>query len=131
MDEIRDKFLRDLLIERRRNLESAISKFEETDQLVRLLTEVDSALERINEGRYGMCTACHEPIEQDRLLNDPLIQTCLDHLTSDEQRALEEDLNLASRIQYRLLPKRELSVNGWEVAYLYEPAGTVSVVEIL
>lgn len=126
MDDIRDKFLRDLLIERRSNLKSAISKFTETDRLVRLLDEVDSALKRITEGRYGLCTACHEPIEEERLINDPLIQTCLDHLTSEEQRSLEEDLDLAARIQYKLLPKRELSINGWEVAYQYEPAGVVS-----
>lgn len=126
MDDIRDKFLRDLLIERRRNLEGAISKFKETDQLVRLLEEVDSALNRITEGIYGLCDTCHEPIEEERLINDPLIQTCLDHLTSDEQRALEEDLDLASRIQYKMLPQRDLTIDGWEVSYRYEPAGVVS-----
>jgi sigma-B regulation protein RsbU (phosphoserine phosphatase) len=57
---------------------------------------------------------------------DPLICICLDHLTSDQQRTLEEDLELASRIQNKLLPKKHLSVNGWEIHYVYKPAGIVS-----
>jgi sigma-B regulation protein RsbU (phosphoserine phosphatase) len=44
----------------------------------------------------------------------------------NEQRALEEDLELASRIQIGLLPDSSYRVDGWEVAYHYQPAGLVS-----
>jgi len=43
------------------------------------------------------------PSKQRRLLADPLVRFCLDHLTSAEQRALESDLSLAARIQRALL----------------------------
>src|SRR5207249_11064553 len=35
-------------------------------------------------------------------------------------------LELASRIQRELLPKPDLHVDGWQVAYHYQPAGPVS-----
>ena len=56
----------------------------------------------------------------------PLTRFCLDHLTPLEQRALEQDLDLASRIQRELLPKADTRLDGWEIAYHYQPAGAVS-----
>ena len=60
------------------------------------------------------------------LLADPLLQFCLDDLTSEERRALESDLALAARIQQTLLPPREFSPVGWQIRYHYAPAGLVS-----
>ncbi len=77
-------------------------------------------------GTYGLCEVCHEPVEIDRLISDPLTRFCLDHLTRDQQRALEDDLVLAARIQHGLLPSPHLYAGGWEVAYRYQPAGIVS-----
>jgi len=87
---------------------------------------VDAALSRIAQGTFGLCETCHESIETERLLADPLVQFCLDHLTNAEQRALESDLSLAARIQRGLLPKPDLSPTGWNVRYHYQPAGVVS-----
>jgi len=121
-----DSFANAQLHDRRERLESAIAEFGGTTHLARLLQEVDLALERIDKGSYGLCEACQEPIEKDRLLADPLVRLCIDHLTSEQQRALEQDLELASRIQATLLPKRNVTSHGWEVHYYYEPAGPVS-----
>ena len=60
-----------------------------------LLHEVDAALARIDTGTYGLCKTCHEPIEAERMLADPLLEFCLDDLTAAERRALESDLALA------------------------------------
>ncbi len=111
---------------RRARLKAAIQEVGETAHLTHLLQEVDAALGRIQNGTYGLCEACHESIEEDRLMADPLICFCLDHLTTNQQRALEQDLELASQIQRGLLPKRLVTLNGWEVYYHYEPAGPVS-----
>jgi sigma-B regulation protein RsbU (phosphoserine phosphatase) len=100
--------------------------FDETAQLQNLLQEVDSALSRIDDGSFGLCEVCHDTIEADRLLADPLVRFCLDHLTQSERRALERDLDLAARIQGALLPQRHLEFGGWEIHYRYEPAGPVS-----
>ncbi len=118
--------LREQLLDRRRRLESALKATPDNSALEELLAEVDGALGRIQTGTYGLCETCHDPIEQDRLLSDPLARYCLDHLTPSEQRALERDLELAAQIQRQLLPPRELRVEGWEVRYHYQPMGLVS-----
>src|SRR3989442_219810 len=94
--------------------------------LSELLTAVDTALSRIDQGTFGLCETCQDAIEAERLLADPLVRFCLDHLTSAEQRALESDLSLAARIQRALLPKLGLAPAGWDVRYHYQPAGVVS-----
>ena len=63
-----------------------------------------TALERIDGGSYGICEECHEPIEQERLIADPLARICLEHLTGQERSALEQDLELAAQVQRGLLP---------------------------
>lgn len=107
-------------------LEHAISTSRDDPQLRRLLSEVDAALDRMDKNTYGLCEVCNEPIETERLVADPLIRLCLDHLTPPQQRALEADLELASRIQKGLLPEEHTHVGGWEVAYYYEAASLVS-----
>src|SRR2546423_8361789 len=119
-------YLRSELEQRRDRLQSALRSSSENASLSSLLTEVDAALERMEDGTYGICEACHDPIEKDRLLADPLVQFCLTDLTSDEQRALESDLSLASRIQKALLPPANFAAKGWEIRYHYAPAGVVS-----
>jgi sigma-B regulation protein RsbU (phosphoserine phosphatase) len=91
-----------------------------------LLDEVDSALERMEAGTFGACETCHETIEKDRLITDPLVRYCLDHLTASQRRALEQDLELASRLQRGLLPSQNLVFAGWDVCYHYQPLGLVS-----
>jgi sigma-B regulation protein RsbU (phosphoserine phosphatase) len=118
--------LRARLLARRQRLEEAIAEFKETAQLTQLLKEIDSALERMDKGPYGMCEVCHESIEEERLRSDPLVGNCLGCLTPDQQRALEQDLDLASRIQTRLLPNKSLSFDNWQAYYHYEAAGPVS-----
>jgi len=117
---------RDQLLDRRQKLETAAATLGPADEVTRLLQEVDAALGRMNAGTFGLCATCHDPIEPDRLLVDPLTQYCLDHLTAVEQRALQRDLDLATRIQRELLPRLDVRLDGWEVAYHYQPAGPVS-----
>ena len=40
--------------------------------------QIDQALGRARESRYGLCLACHEPIEADRLEVFPEAEFCLD-----------------------------------------------------
>ena len=114
------------LEERRNKLQETINDFKNPTELLNLLNDVDSALKRMNNGTYGLCEVCHDPIEDFRLKQDPLMCFCLDHLTSSQQRALEQDLQLAAQIQNALLPKNNLTIGGWESNYHYEPAELVS-----
>ncbi|MFY9529024.1 MAG: PP2C family protein-serine/threonine phosphatase [Candidatus Acidiferrales bacterium] len=60
------------------------------------------------------------------VISDPLVQLCLDCLSSDEQRALERDLVLASRVQRGLLPQTDVRFGDWRIHYQYRPEGIVS-----
>jgi len=117
--------LRDQLVVRREKLESAVAR-KQTANLLQLLEQVDRALERVDHGSYGICDSCKTPVESERLFADPLTEICLDCLKPAEQRALEQDLLLAAKIQAGLLPKRDFTAAGWKMAYHYEPAGQVS-----
>jgi phosphoserine phosphatase RsbU/P len=119
-------YLRKELKQRRERLEGALQAPDANASLSQLLADVDAALSRIDQGTFGICEECHESIETERLLADPLVQFCLDHLTTAEQRALESDLSLAASIQRGLLPKPEFAPDGWNVRYHYQPAGMVS-----
>lgn len=118
--------LKNHLTERRGRLQETIKYVPDSAKLFALLQEVDSALERIDTGTYGICDVCHDPIETDRLIMDPLLTVCLDHLNHNQKKALEQDLELAIKIQRNLLPQNHLMVNGWNFCYLYSPVGTVS-----
>jgi sigma-B regulation protein RsbU (phosphoserine phosphatase) len=119
-------YLRTELEQRRERLHEVLHSPAADSSLSQLLTAVDAALSRIAQGTFGICETCHDTIEAERLLADPLVQFCLDHLTSAEQRALESDLSLAARIQRGLLPKPGLAPAGWDVRYHYQPVGVVS-----
>jgi phosphoserine phosphatase RsbU/P len=118
--------LRDQLLDRREKLQTARGRLRDTSEVERLLQEVDAALSRMDAGTFGLCETCAGPIETERVLADPLTRFCLDHLTAIEQRALQHDLDLAARIQRGLLPKADARLDGWEIAYHYQPAGPVS-----
>ena len=121
-----DTVMRDQLLDRRDRVATAISIVGHDPQLAALLEEVDAALDRFQTGAYGLCDVCHDPVEADRLIANPMERFCLDHLNVRQRRALEEDLNLASQIQRALLPGRDLRFGRWHFDYGYQPAGAVS-----
>ena len=118
--------MKEQLVQRRSKLEAVVSQRPADPQVQRLLNEVDAALERMERGTFGICQSCHEAIEPERVLANPLVCVCLDCLNSTQKRALEQDLELAAKNQSALLPPAHLQVPGWEAVYLYERAGPVS-----
>ncbi len=126
MDTLNLPYLRKQLTERRERLENSAKNLTEPVKVYRLLQQIDRTLERIGKGSFGICEVCHDPIEPERLVFDPMITVCLDHLNNEQQRALEQDLELARRVQHGLLPMNNISVDGWQFSYRYHPAGVVS-----
>ncbi len=57
----------------------------ENDQVLEALDEITRAevldirraLNRIAQGQYGFCTACHEPIDEHRLATTPTAERCI------------------------------------------------------
>jgi phosphoserine phosphatase RsbU/P len=116
--------IREQLLAGRTRLTAVLDEAQ-TEQVHRLLEEVDSALSRIDHGTYGVCEICHDTVEEDRLRDNPLVRVCLGCLTPQQQRALEYDLELAAEIQKGLLPPCDAVFAGWDVSYHYQPAGVV------
>ena len=112
------------LLTRRERIENVL-EHNHSEQLHELLSQVDQALARIDDGTLGVCEVCHGTVEEERILRDPLTSVCLDCLTPNQQRALEYDLELAARIQNGLLPAADVPIPGFELAYHYRPAGVV------
>jgi sigma-B regulation protein RsbU (phosphoserine phosphatase) len=126
MAEVSEPYLRDQLEKRREELASVCSEEPATAPFLELLQEVDSAIHRIDEGVFGVCEVCDGTVEKERLIADPLVRVCLDCLTDVEKRALEQDLELASRIQRTLLPAASTRFRDWQIHYEYRSAGMVS-----
>ena len=126
MEQAQAAILRGLLVERKEKLQQSIPGMADAGQLIRLLQEVDAALERMNAGTYGICKICHTPIEDDYLRANPIATICLADLSEEERLAMERDLNLASSIQGKLLPTAVTHLPGWEIVHRYEPLGAVS-----
>ncbi|HLK47973.1 MAG TPA: PP2C family protein-serine/threonine phosphatase [Bryobacteraceae bacterium] len=118
--------LRSQLAERRSRLETSIQETDQASDLLRLLGEVDAALDRLDGHRYGKCTVCHEEVEAGDLEANPMATYCLCRLTPERQRALERDLDLAWHVQAALLPPLGLAAAGWQTHYRYIPHGPVS-----
>ena len=55
-------------------------------QELRRLKLIDSALTRIEQGKYGLCIKCGKRIPQDRLEAIPYALMCIDCKTADERR---------------------------------------------
>jgi RNA polymerase-binding transcription factor DksA len=52
------------------------------NELEQRLMEVDTALEKIENGKYGLCEKCGEKIEEDRLSANPAAKTCKQHMNA-------------------------------------------------
>ena len=89
-------FLHKQLEQRKSRLEAALASAPSNTGLAGLLREVDSALDRMTRGAYGICDECHDTIEADRLLADPLIRYCLDHLTPAGRAEFQAGSNISA-----------------------------------
>lgn len=116
--------VREQLLAGRARLSEVVGE-NQSERLLQLLEEVDSALHRIDHGSFGVCEICQGTVEEERLRENPLARVCLDCLTPKQQRALEYDLELAAQIQKGLLPPSDVAFPGWDISYHYQPAGVV------
>jgi DnaK suppressor protein len=51
----------------------------------RLLNKIEEAIERIDEGKYGICESCGEPIRTPRLEARPVTTLCIECKTEQEE----------------------------------------------
>ena len=125
------------LVEQRRNLTEWLRATPPQKKQIRLgpaderavqahLTVLDTALEKVENQTLGLCDVCHDYIEPSRLEMDYTACVCVDHLSAEEKRRLESDLELSQKVQQALLPQQAPDIPGLQLAAFSQPARIVS-----
>ncbi len=90
------------------------------------LQVLDDAIYEAEEKTLGSCVVCQGFIEEELLEADYTSHVCLTHLSEDEQRSLEYELELSQTVQKAFLPQQAPAFPGLEVAVFNQPAQIVS-----
>ena len=62
------------------------------DRERKLITKVKEALDRIDDGTFGICESCGKPISEKRLMVRPVTTQCIDCKTEEEKKERSERL---------------------------------------
>ena len=89
------------------------------------LQVIDTALEELDEQKFGICAVCHGHVDPELLEMDYTISVCLDHYSEQERRRLEAELELSAIVQRALLPQIVPEIPGVELAAFSRPAAIV------
>src|SRR6266498_3559899 len=90
------------------------------------LNVIDTSLEKMEEGVYGICEICHEAVDTELLQMDFTATVCLGHYTEEELRQLESELELSQVVQRALLPQQVPSIPRYDIAAFSRPAQIVT-----
>lgn len=87
---------------------------------------IDSSLEKIQDGTFGICEICHDAVDDALLKMDYTSTVCLGHFSETELRQLESELELSQIVQRGLLPQQAPNIPGLSIAAFSRPAQIVS-----
>jgi len=87
---------------------------------------INESLEKIENGTFGICEICNEPVDEELLKMDYTSCVCLGHFSEDELRQLESELEMSQVVQRALLPQQPPTIPGVNVAAFSRPAQIVS-----
>jgi sigma-B regulation protein RsbU (phosphoserine phosphatase) len=92
------------------------------DELQAHLVVLGTAVEKAAEGTLGACSVCGGFVDDELLEMDYTACVCLDHLSPEEKRSLESELELAQSVQRSLLPQQVPDTPALETAAFSRPA---------
>ena len=87
---------------------------------------IDTSLQKMETGEYGICEVCHDAVDFELLQMDYTATVCLGHYSDAELRQLESELELSQIVQRALLPQQVPSIPNYEIAAFSRPAQIVS-----
>jgi serine phosphatase RsbU (regulator of sigma subunit) len=97
-----------------------------TEKSVRArLDVIDDAITKAEAKTLGKCEVCHADVETELLEVDYTASVCIDHLSEEQRRQLESELELAQDVQKMLLPQEAPNIPGLEVSAFSRPAQIV------
>ena len=125
------------LVEKKRNLDEWLKDTSEDKKRVQLgpeseetiqaqLETINNALVRVEDKSLGTCDVCHCCVETDLLEMDYTACVCLEHLSDQERRRLETELEFIQVIQRALMPQALPAIPGLDLAVFSRPAQIVS-----
>lgn len=129
--------IREGLLEKRQNLEQWQVATPEPKKQMELgmadeaavqaeLDIIDTSLQKMEVGEFGICEVCHEQVDSELLQMDYTACVCLSHYSENELRQLENELELSQVVQRALLPAAVPSIPGYDVAAFSRPAQIVT-----
>ena len=80
------------------------------------LDVIEDAISKADSKTLGKCEVCHEVVETELLEVDFTASVCIEHLSKEERRHLESELELAQDVQKMLLPQEVPNIPGLEIA---------------
>ena len=89
------------------------------------LDAIDGSVARVESGTLGLCEVCHGQIEPELLEIDYTACVCIGHLSEQQVRHLETELEMAQSVQRALLPQAVPEIPGLEIAAFSRPAQIV------
>ena len=87
---------------------------------------IDTSLQQMESGEYGICEICHDSVDSELLQMDFTATVCLGHFTEEELRQLESELELSQVVQRALLPQQVPSIPRYDIAAFSRPAQIVT-----
>ena len=97
-----------------------------TEQAVHArLDAIDEAISKVDSRTLGKCEVCQGQVETELLEIDYSACVCIEHLSEEQRRNLESELELAQSVQKMLLPQEVPDIPGIEIAAYSRPAQIV------
>ncbi len=125
------------LVQKRDNLYHWLEATPEEKQEVQLGTADETAveehlhvisdsLEKIEDGTFGICEICNEPVDRELLQMDYTATVCLGHFSDEQLSQLETELELSQVVQRGLLPQQVPVIQGLNIAAFSRPAQIIT-----
>jgi sigma-B regulation protein RsbU (phosphoserine phosphatase) len=89
------------------------------------LEVIESSLDKVEGGIFGLCEICHEDVDTPLLEMDYTSSICLGHFTPQEVESLELELELAQTVQKSLLPQQIPDSPYLDIAAFSRPAQVI------
>lgn len=129
--------IKDSLFKKRHNLEDWLesSSNEEKDECLACedkcclqphLEIIETTLQQVEHGEFGVCTVCHGKIEQNLIEMDYTSTICLECMSRDDRTALENELELSRQLQKAFIGTEVPAVPGMDLAVFSRPAQVLS-----
>lgn len=124
------------LAEKRQNLTDWLARTPEPEKEIHLgpsgevaiqahLEVLETALQEAEDQTLGLCEVCQDCVNAELLEMDYTASVCLEHLSDQERRQLETELELSHAVQKALLPQQPPAIPGLDISSFSRPAQIV------